>query len=221
MLTLTLNTSTSQGSIALGENGHLLGEIVWEKQSSHSEKIVTEVANLYATQKKDVSQTELVICGHGPGSFTGIRVGLSFVRTMVHGLSIPVIAVEDCWSTALNADTKSSIAVALDAQKNMFFFGRYKNENGTLITIAPAQLISLDQLQKEFPTPSHWITNVPDVFINARIEVSTTEPFPSAQKIYHEVIRNREQHPETNWEQLTPLYLRASAAEEVLLKSRK
>ncbi|MCB9072472.1 MAG: tRNA (adenosine(37)-N6)-threonylcarbamoyltransferase complex dimerization subunit type 1 TsaB [Bdellovibrionaceae bacterium] len=218
MLTLCLDTSTSKGTVCLGENGHVLKSVSWHKQSSHSEVIVSAIENLYCESQKKIEDTQLLICGNGPGSFTGIRVALSFIRTMAHAMHLPVITVEDCWSIALNTNSTHSIAVALDAQKNMFFFGRYAWEGDLLLTKTPAQLISEDQLVKEMSTPACWITNKPDVFEEKNIDISKYEPHPSAEKMYQQVIRNLHLHTQITWEHVSPLYLRASAAEEVLKK---
>lgn len=222
MLTLTLDTSTHRGTVALSENGSLLNEVQWDKQSSHSEKIVTEIDLLYKKSHRELSQTKKIICGVGPGSFTGIRVALSFARTLANTLSIPVVAVEDCWAIALNAENiKTPIAVVLDAQKNMFFYGLYKWNNDQLETLEPVSLINSEQLATRLGLVYQWITNVPHVFDEKKISTSNLEPFPSASKMAAQICKHLDKHEEIHWQKLAPLYLRASAAEEVLAQRKK
>ncbi len=222
MLTLTVDTSTNRGTVALGENGSVIRHISWDKDSSHSEKIVTEIDQLFVSCKKPISSLKKIICGIGPGSFTGLRVALSFSRTLANTMQIPIIPVEDCWAIALNSSQKTrDISVVLDAQKNMFFYGTYHWNGAQLETRSKVQLISTQELEKLLDQSREWITNVPDFFSQKNISISTVEPFPSAEKIYTHVIANPKMHNEIDWKELAPLYLRASAAEEVLAQKKK
>lgn len=222
MLTLSLDTSTNRGTVALCENGSVLKAVEWDKQSSHSEKIVTEIDGLFKACQRELSQTKKIICGVGPGSFTGLRVALSFARTLANSLSIPIVAIEDCWAIALNAEKiEKPISVVLDAQKNMFFYGQYQWDGSILKTIESVSLITSDDLTTRRGLVCEWITNVPDFFSQQKISISTLEPFPSAAKIYTQVSQYPEKHEEIHWQDLAPLYLRASAAEEVLAQRKK
>ncbi len=222
MLTLTLDTSTHRGTVALGRDGSILAEATWNKDSSHSEKIVTELAALYASCDSQLQDTQRIICGVGPGSFTGLRVALSFARTLAHSKDIPIVAVEDCWAIALNApNVTSTISVVLDAQKNMFFYGDYRWSGTTLETLHSATLIDAKELEKLYTHENCWITNSGDYFAAKNLQFSKLEPFPSAAKIYEQVFHHPHNHKELHWQQLQPLYLRASAAEEVLAQKIK
>ncbi|MCC6137510.1 MAG: tRNA (adenosine(37)-N6)-threonylcarbamoyltransferase complex dimerization subunit type 1 TsaB [Bdellovibrionaceae bacterium] len=222
MLTLTLDTSTHRGTVAISENGSVVDSCLWDKNSSHSEQIVTEIDKLFLKNKRELSQTQRLICGIGPGSFTGIRVALSFVRTLANGLGLMIIPVDDCWAIALNAHKESKpISVVLDAQKNMFFYGCYQWENNFLKTLKPATLLGSEELLKNLE-PSHCvITNVVDFFVQKNISISNLEPYPSAEHIYNHVHKHSAKFPEIHWQELSPLYLRASAAEEVLALRKK
>lgn len=222
MLTLTLDTSTHRGTVALGKNGSILAECSWDKESSHSEKLVTEIAKLFKTAGCELKDTQQIICGIGPGSFTGIRVALSFARTLANSNQLSVIAVEACWAIALNAvNTTVPISVVLNAQKNMYFYGDYQ-WNGTILeTLHTSMLVSTEDFIKLAPTHHSWITNVPEFFSQQKIPISNVEPFPSAAKIYAQVFHHPQKHKEIHWQELNPLYLRASAAEEVLALKKK
>jgi tRNA threonylcarbamoyl adenosine modification protein YeaZ len=221
MLTLTVDTSTNQGTVALGENGSILKDLLWNKESSHSEKIITEIEQLLSSCNKNVSDLKRIICGIGPGSFTGLRVALSFSRTVANALKIPIIPVENCWAVALNSTSTQPISVVLDAQKNMFFYGTYSWNHKTLETIGEVCLISHNDLEKQLDQSREWITNIPNYFLEKKIVVSSAKPFPRAEKIYTQIVENPKMHNEIGWKQLAPLYLRASAAEEVLAQKKK
>jgi len=219
MLTLTLDTSTHRGTVALSENTTVLEDIFWDKSSSHSEHLVGEIRSLYLRAKKNIADTRLLICGVGPGSFTGLRVALSFSKALAYSLNIPVIPIETCWAIALQTDplTSSPIGVVLDAQKNMFFMGKYIWQNGNLHSMQDVCLGSEDTFLKSTTTPTLYISNVPEVFQKNSLPLSPHIAFPSARLIFEYVSAYPENHKSITWNELTPLYLRASAAEEVLL----
>lgn len=226
MLTLVVDTSTHHGTIALCDNGVVLNESSWEKTESHSETLIAQMDTLFKQCHLDIKSTKQIICGIGPGSFTGIRVTLSFVRTLAHGLNIPIIAVDDCWAIALNYEnscenssehvTATSISVVLDAQKNMVFYGNYIWEKNFLKTLHPVSLISIKDLDLFLEKKSNWITNIPEIFSLKNISLLSSPAFPNAKSIYSHIYAHPKKHEQIQWQQLAPLYLRVSAAEEVL-----
>lgn len=222
MLTLTLDTSTHRGTVALSEDATVIEEIFWDKSTSHSEQIVGEIHALYSRAHKKITETQKLICGVGPGSFTGIRVALSFAKALAHSLKIPVIPIENCWAIALQTDpTSESVIVALDAQKNMLFVGEYQWTNQVLKTVKSVRLLTEAEFLKMRNPQSVYISNVPGIFKNNNLKLSDHTPFPSARLIFKHVHLNADHYPSLTWDELAPLYLRASAAEEVLAQKKK
>lgn len=222
MLTLTLDTSTHRGTVALSDGATVIEEIFWDKSTSHSEQIVGEIHSLYSRAHKKITDTQKLICGVGPGSFTGIRVALSFAKTLAHSLKIPVIPVENCWAIALQTDSiANSVIVALDAQKNMFFVGEYEWKNKFLTTVQAVRLLTEAEFLETRNPRATYISNVPDIFKKNSLQLSEHTPFPSARLICEHVSLNADQFCAVTWDELAPLYLRASAAEEVLAQKNK
>ena len=82
MLTLAINTATSLTSIALLEEQKLLGEDSWKSNNDEAEKLMPAISNLFKKNKKDFSGIKKVIVIKGPGSFTGLRVGVTIANTI-------------------------------------------------------------------------------------------------------------------------------------------
>jgi tRNA threonylcarbamoyladenosine biosynthesis protein TsaB len=225
VLTLSLSTSSAQGSLCLGTGGKILGSQSWLKQTSHSEKITEALQTLLLSTKKSLQDIEILVCTHGPGSFTGIRVGLSVVRSLAHALHLPVIVLDDCWAIALNAPAPQPThqLVVIDAQKNKVFAGIYIKHQAHIKTLMNPTLLSTDELSLQLNKDSYLLMGDGDRFYSSFDEPIRKKfivdkalfNFPQAQTMYHHVFPLISTLPKVSWNELEPLYLKVSAAEEL------
>ena len=94
-LILTLDTATKNCSLALCDNGIILESIDHNKGSfSHSEKLHIFIEELFTNTGKKLSELDAVAVSKGPGSYTGLRIGVSTAKGLCFGLDIPLISVE-------------------------------------------------------------------------------------------------------------------------------
>ncbi len=95
MLTLGINTASSSTSIALLKNGALLGENSWQSHNDEAEKLMPAIAELC----EDLTAIDQVIVISGPGSFTGLRVGVTVANTIAYLNKCELYAVDtfDYW----------------------------------------------------------------------------------------------------------------------------
>lgn len=233
MLSLTINTSSSLGSMVIGRDDRVVGQVEWHKEKSHSEKVTLALEDLAKQTSCSLHDLQLLICGYGPGSFTGLRVGLSVAKTLAYSFNLPIIAVDDCMALALNvleSANRQSIAVLIDAQKNKVFAATYEvgiDQTGQpkLSTILPPSLLDMVELDQRLTLPSYVCVGdgykayegfFPEKLKQKLVRPAITDDEPHAQKVFSYVIRNSETFQKITWSQLSALYLRASAAEEVL-----
>lgn len=92
MLILTIRTDNPKAELAVYQNSIKLAEIKWQAHRQLSETIHTKIKELLASQNKDWHDIESIVCFEGPGSFTGLRIGLTVANTMADSLKIPIIA---------------------------------------------------------------------------------------------------------------------------------
>ncbi len=91
---LLIDTSTFESSVAVW-NGHLKkAEIILGKEKAFAERIPTLVAGLLEQVQLDLNQLSAIVVNAGPGSYTGLRSGVSFAKGLCYGLKIPLIAVD-------------------------------------------------------------------------------------------------------------------------------
>lgn len=233
MLTLALNTSTSRGSLTLGDlsgkgANAVLKTLCWQKEKSHSEHITSALESLFKATGKKIDDVKLLVCGSGPGSFTGIRVGLSVIRTLAYTYNIPVIMPDDCFNAALNSrGTSMPVAVLIDAQQNKLFCGLYEWKDECLHTLTEPALVDLNSLTSLLTENQYvclgdgydlYSSFLPKDVLKKLIRDSKISDSPQAEIMLEAVSRKPENFTKLSWKDVHPLYLRSSAAEEVLAK---
>lgn len=90
---LHLETSTTVCSVCLSENGKIVYEVVDDKGQNHSELLGVFVQKALQEAKKQHLQLDAVAVSSGPGSYTGLRIGVSMAKGLCYGFSIPLIAI--------------------------------------------------------------------------------------------------------------------------------
>ena len=127
---LALNTCGNTASVALGlaqagTDVKILG-IATLAVRTYSARLIPEIAALLTAQKAGMAEIEAIVVVNGPGSFTGIRVGLSTAKGLAEGAGIPLIAVSRlallAWTSGL-----PHVLAAVDAGRGEYYVGEYRN----------------------------------------------------------------------------------------------
>jgi tRNA threonylcarbamoyladenosine biosynthesis protein TsaB len=127
---LAIETSSPCGSVALLDDGKLVVELEHEQPNAHAERILPLVEHVLASAGFDRTSLDRVAVGIGPGSFTGLRVGIALAEGLALGLDIPIVGVASLRAMAAaapTAETRIRIPV-LDARRNEVFVAAYGAE---------------------------------------------------------------------------------------------
>ena len=92
-LILNLETSTTNCSVSIGRDGECIALIERNEGYSHAEHLAAQVSDILKSNGIEGSQLEAVCVGKGPGSFTGLRIGVSFAKGLSYGLDIPLLSI--------------------------------------------------------------------------------------------------------------------------------
>jgi tRNA threonylcarbamoyladenosine biosynthesis protein TsaB len=131
MLLLGIETSGSIGGVALVENGAIIGERpLANRGRRHAQSLAAETADLFQKAGLSPADCQGIAVSVGPGSFTGLRIGVVFAKTLAYSVGCPVAAVETMQAIAEEAPGDvPSVTVIADAQRGDLYVGRYSKQS--------------------------------------------------------------------------------------------
>lgn len=149
MKILAIDTSSKICGVAILENDNLIDEINLDNGRTHSENLMPIVKEILEKNNLKLNDINLISCSVGPGSFTGIRIGVSSVKAMAEVLNIPVATIDSLETLALN-DSSEKIKVSLiDARNNQVYCGIFdENYNKKEEYLADDILTVIEQIKK-------------------------------------------------------------------------
>ena len=150
MLLLAFETSAKAGSVALLEDGKLLGESYQNTGLTHSQTIMTMAEDLLRSCGKTPQQVEAVAVAAGPGSFTGVRIGVAAAKGFAWGAELPCYGVSTLEAMATGLGVWEGVIVcAMDARRNQVYNAVFKAEAGKLTRLCEDRAIALEELKEE------------------------------------------------------------------------
>lgn len=152
MKILAIDTASFPASAAIIEDNIVLGEYVIRNQRKHSQNIMMMVERLFDDLNMNISEIDAFAVTVGPGSFTGLRIGISTVRAFAQAMAKPAIAVNTLEGLAYNfaAAENKLIVPMLDARRNEVFAAAYRVNCGELEEIKAPCVMTIDEINKEF-----------------------------------------------------------------------
>lgn len=149
MKILAIDTCTKNASCTILENEKILAHFFINSNITHSETIIVMIENCLSTLKLDINQIDEFICTNGPGSFTGVRIGLSIIKGFFIGLKKPCYTVSSLLSLAYNClDLEGQIIMPiLDAKRKQFYTALFKIENSSVVRLHNDIAINIDEIQ--------------------------------------------------------------------------
>lgn len=97
MLILTIRTDKPDAEVGLYDDNRQLAYEVWPAHRELSNTLHKKIQELLQSQDKDLKDIDGIVCFQGPGSFTGLRIGITVADALAYGLDIPVVATQDDW----------------------------------------------------------------------------------------------------------------------------
>lgn len=154
MRILALETSTLAGSVALLDGDQLVGEYTLNIRTTHSERLLAAVDRLLQDAGWTPGMLEGLAVAVGPGSFTGLRIGVSTVKGLAFSLGIPVAAVSTlealAWSLPFARD---QVCPVLDARKGEVYAALFHWDAQTLVRDWEDQALDPAELCRRVPGP--------------------------------------------------------------------
>ena len=150
MLLLAFETSAKSCSAALHDGKGLLAESYQNSGLTHSQTLMVMAEDLLKVCGKSAADVTHLAAAAGPGSFTGIRIGVSAAKGFAWGAEKPVYGVSTLESMALGLGVWSGyICCCMDARRNQVYNAIFLAENGELKRISEDRAIALSDLKEE------------------------------------------------------------------------
>ncbi len=167
-LILALETSGRTGSVAIGNISQMLAEIPFSGQMRHSAELFPAIATLLKRADKNPNDIAEIYISAGPGSFTGLRIAVSFAKTMNLAIGAKIIAINTLDVIAANViqihpdsavgnSSFNRVAVILDAKRGQFFTAVYENEGGWQKTLPDCLMTAEEFVQKYSGQTPIWL----------------------------------------------------------------
>ena len=150
MLILAFETSAKAASAALLEDGRLLGESYQNTGLTHSQTLLVMAENLLAQCGKTVAEVTAVAVAAGPGSFTGVRIGVAAAKGFAWGRELPCYGVSTLEAMALSLGAwQGYVCPCMDARRSQVYNALFSVSQGTLERLREDRAIALSELAEE------------------------------------------------------------------------
>ena len=140
---LVLDTATRTPVVALARSdGSLVGERQWHSHHRHGEELLQRIDELLAEAGVARGDLSGVVVGTGPGSFTGLRIGLATAKTIAYSLDIPLVGISSTLALATATTADGEVSVTLPAGASDRYVHRIRVTDGVPAEIDAPELVA-------------------------------------------------------------------------------
>ena len=206
MISLLLDTSNQALSVAVNRDGKMIAEINTNYKKTHSETLVDNIQKVLSIADIKKNHIDRIIVAKGPGSYTGVRIGITVAKMLAKQLNIPIYSVSSLFVLAVSNHITGNAVPLIDARRGHVYGAVYNiQEDDYTEVIAPAYIefstLAADIDEGVFLLNSEEkITIDIDEYTHVTPRISEAERYKKALKL-------------EDADQLVPDYLRISEAE--------
>jgi tRNA threonylcarbamoyladenosine biosynthesis protein TsaB len=225
MKVVGIETSSLIGSIAVCDGDTIVSKKTFGKNLKHGKEIVSSLESIFNDINWEPKDIDLIAVSIGPGSYTGLRIGVTCAKTLAYGLGKPVIGVPTLDVLVENVKDYNSktICPVIDAKRKSVYACIYDKDKNR--TITDYLFISADSLIDILPESTlifgDGVEPYKDIFMQKEITIVEDENLgiADAVNVARLGLKRYEQGERCEINSLVPLYLRKSEAEEKLERS--
>jgi len=150
---LAIDTSTDTVSLALALEGQIIAELTWRSEQNHSVELLPQLEHLLILAKADSQAIRQIMVARGPGSYNGLRVGISTAKGLAFSLKVPITGISTLEIAAYqHAETGLPICSLLSASRGEYAAALYQQKNDRWSELTPEHLTTLESLAQEITT---------------------------------------------------------------------
>ena len=223
MKILGIDTSSNVATLAIMEDEKLICEYTLNHKRTHSVKLMPMIEEIFKACELKIEDIDLIGVCTGPGSFTGLRIGVATANALSHVKNIPICSVNTLESLAFNMNmSKGIIYPILDAQRNDVYTCKYLWEGSSLVAIDDIDVKNIDELieeMKERPETVVVLGEAVDIYKDKFKDTKNIYMAPNSHKLSRassicEIAYAKHKKGEVNnCYNVKPYYIRKSQAE--------
>lgn len=229
---LTIDTTTKMTALALGQDGRLVGEGFLNTGKTHSERLIPMLDQLLNAADWKPVDLDFIGAVRGPGSFTGIRIGIATAQGLAQVLNIPLVGITSLDTLAWAGKGRpEETVVILDARKNEWYYARYIWREGRECLDGPKAVTpeALTAKLKELQKPCFFVGDavtgagkfLEEQLGSQAVLLSEYQYLPRGAYAACEVWEQwKARCSDGNFQALEPIYIRLSEAETNYLKKQ-
>ena len=151
MKILAISTSSSNASVSLLENDTVVKEFNNTNERTHSEKLMPLVDELLKFCNISLSEINLIACDVGPGSFTGIRIGVATVKALAEVNKTPITSCSSLEALSYNVQNADYICSIIDARNNQVYAAIFDKEHNLISDYFADDINNLKSVFQKYP----------------------------------------------------------------------
>src|SRR5690625_4900926 len=229
MNTLAIDTSNQIMGVAIVKDNEISGEMTTRLAKNQTSRLMPAIQYLMETLDMQPSELDQIVVAHGPGSFTGVRIGLTTAKTMAWSLDIPVIGVSSLEALAYQGYfSKGYMCPFFDARRGNVYTAIYRTKNHQLQTVYEEQNLSMEnwldnvsELDEKIVFLSPNLTSFEQLIIDKLGDQAIIPEGPFHTVRPSHLVRAAMNKEPFNTHVLTPNYLRLAEAETKWLNTQK
>lgn len=232
MKLLAIDSTAGPASAAIYEDGKILGEFFINTKLTHSVTLMTMCEALLKNTMTDMKEIDAFAVSAGPGSFTGVRIGVAAIKGMAQALNKPCVSVSALEAMAQNlVGNDCVICAVMDARCRQFYNALFESKNGQITRLTADRALSSEELAEELEQFSGRVIltgDGSDVAFSlmsgrlTRLEAAQEQlKYQRASGVCFVAAHKYEQGQTLTAAELQPVYLRLPQAQRELLKKQK
>lgn len=236
MIILGIDSSASPVSCAVYDNGIIKGEFYINTKITHSQTLMPMIKAVLETANLSPKDVDCFAVSAGPGSFTGVRIGISAIKGLAVAQNKPCVSVSTLKSMAYNLiDTDCIVIAGMDARCNQVYNAIFEIKDGVITRLCEDRAIMLNELKDE-------ISNNLDCFIGKKvfavgdgadlvynilinllpsIKIPGINKYQNASSVIFASLEEIKNEKFVFASELSPIYLRLPQAERELKKNQE
>lgn len=225
MKILAIESSAKSASVAVTDEGHLISECFVNASLTHSKTLMPMTDNALRQADMKIEDIDAFCVNTGPGSFTGIRIGVAAVKGLAMCDNKPCAGISTLESIAYNfVDSDCVVCAAMDARCNQVYTALFECRDGKVIRLCEDKAVLINELAEEISNINSKVylagdgaelcfNSFKDILKNVRIS-SENRRFQRAYGVALAAVNNKELFEDSSL--LAPVYLRPPQAEREL-----